>query len=115
MLICAPNSLQCYTFPHPVPIIAVFTKYDMLVENVTSQDTPANDDLYGDIEDDVDGLDDNGVDDGSTTQVQESPINASYLALANEKLRNEMIKPFEKTLDVPWVAVSGLHTIRICS
>jgi hypothetical protein len=117
MFIYVPNLPQYNTYP-PVPIVAVFTKYDMLVTSMLPKSVTlaANDDLYGNIDDDVDSLDDNiDHDIGSTIGVKESPIDVSFLRLADDKLRNEIIKPFEKTLDVPWVVVSGLHATSIWS
>jgi DNA replication initiation complex subunit (GINS family) len=86
------------------------------VKNILPQSVTPDDDLYGDIEDDIDSLDDStDHDQGSTVEAKEPPIDASLLSLADDKLRNEMIKPFEKILDVPWVAVSGLHVTSILS
>jgi len=88
----------------------VFTKYDTLVKSIIPQGVD-NDNFYGDIEEEIDNLNDHDI--SSTSGAKEPPIDASFLSLADKKLRNEMIKPFEKTLNVPWVAVSGLHTPSI--
>jgi hypothetical protein len=88
--------------------VAVFTKYDDFVKRFQ----PADDDYFGgDIEEEIKNLN-NRIDPdlGLTIGANESPINPSVLPLADEELC-KMIKPFEKTLGVPWVAVSGLHRI----
>ena len=86
--------------------MVVFTKYDVLVESLR----PADDsDFYGDIEEDIAKLE-GGIehDIGSTIGANESPIDPSVLSRADEELR-KMVKHFERTLGVPWVAVSGQH------
>jgi hypothetical protein len=73
-----------------------------------------DDDFYGDIEEEIDDFDDDiDHETGSVVRAKESSIDPSVLSLAEEKLRNEMVKPFEQTLDVPWVAVSGMHAASI--
>jgi hypothetical protein len=69
--------------------------------------TEANlNDIYGDIEDDVDSPD-HDVD--STIAAMEPLLGMSMLPLADETLRNEIIKIFEQTLNALWVTVSGIH------
>ena len=86
--------------------MAVFTKYDVLVESFK----PADDsDFYGDIEEDIAKLESRIEHDiGSTIGANESPIDPSVLSRADEELY-KIIKHFKKTLSVPWVAVSGQH------
>src|ERR1700722_645837 len=98
--ICRHTLFYIITHP-PVPIIVVFTKYDTLVKSIIPQGVD-NDNFYGDIEEEIDNLNDHDI--SSTSGAKEPPIDASFLSLADKKLRNEMIKPFEKTLNVPWVA-----------
>lgn len=94
----------------PVPIVAVFTKYDVLVNSLIPVTPATDEDLYGDIMEDMDSAAagrDNDAD--SALDAREAPIDPSVLARADEKLRTEMIRPFEGALDIPWVAVSGAH------
>jgi hypothetical protein len=89
--------------------VAVFTKFDMLVESLKP---PDEEDFYGDIEKEIEDLD-KEVDPGSmgsNTGTSASQIDPHVLSLAESKLR-EMIAPFEKKLGVPWVKVSGLHIL----
>ena len=91
----------------PVPIVAVFTKYDVLVESLKPQDEG---DFYGDVEKEAEDLD-KGVspDMGLNIGTSVSQIDEHVLSLAKTELDN-MIEPFEETLrGVPWVNVSGLH------
>ena len=93
----------------PVPIVAVFTKYDVLVESLKP---PDEDDFYGDIEKEIEDLD-KGVnpDMGSNTGTSASQIDPDVLLSAETELY-KMIEPFEETLrGVPWVNVSGLHIL----
>ena len=88
--------------------MAVFTKYDVLVESFKDLD---EEDFYGDIEKEIEDLDkevdsDVGVNIGTSV----SQIDPHVLSLAENKLC-EMITPFEQTLGVPWVKVSGLHNL----
>jgi GTP-binding protein EngB required for normal cell division len=90
---------------YTVPIVAVFTKYDVLVESFKP---PDEEDFYGDIEKDIENLDkevDSDV--GLNTGTSASQTDPHVLSLAENRLR-EMITPFEKKLgvDVPWVKVS---------
>ena len=89
--------------------MAVFTKYDTLVESLKPRD--GEDSFYGDIEKETEDLD-KGVDPdmGLNTGTSESQIDPDVQSLAKRKLR-EMIAPFEETLGVPWVKVSGLHNL----
>ena len=87
--------------------MAVFTKYDVLVESFK----PPDEDFYGDIEKEIEDLDkevDSDV--GPNTGTSASQIDPHVLSLAENKLC-EMITPFEQTLGVPWVKVSGLHNL----
>jgi len=86
-----------------VPIVAVFTKYDVLVESFKP---PDEEDFYGDIEKEIKNLD-KEVDShmGLNMGTSASQIDPHVLSLAENKLC-EMIKPFEKKLGVPWVEVS---------
>ncbi|KAN0103785.1 hypothetical protein V8E52_011621 [Russula decolorans] len=88
---------------YTVPIVAVFTKYDVLVESFKP---PDEEDFYGDIEKEIENLGkevDSDV--GLNTGTSASQTNPHLLSLAKNKLC-EMIKPFEKKLGVPWVEVS---------
>jgi hypothetical protein len=90
--------------------VAVFTKYDVLVESFKP---PDEEDFYGDIEKDIENLDkevDSDV--GLNTGTSASQTDPHVLSLAENRLR-EMITPFEKKLgvDVPWVKVSGLDIL----
>jgi hypothetical protein len=90
--------------------VAVFTKYDVFVESLKPS---VEEDLYGDIEEDIKNLD-KGVDPnkGSNTGTSASQIDPQLLTLAEEKLRG-IITPFEKMLGVPWVKVSGLDILPL--
>jgi hypothetical protein len=91
----------------PVPVVAVFTKYDLLVESLK----PPDEDFYGDIEKEIENIDKEvDLDMGSNTGNSASQIDSHVLSLAKKKLC-EMITPFEETLGVPWVKVSGLHNL----
>ena len=73
--------------------MAVFTKYDVLVESLKPRE---EEDFYGDIEDLEMGL--NEIDPGVLSRA--------------EKELHEMIAPFDfEMLGVPWVKVSGLHIL----
>jgi hypothetical protein len=88
--------------------VAVFTKYDVLVHGLMP---PDEDDFYGDIERETEGLYeevDPNMD--STAGISASQIDPDVLSCAKEKLC-EMIAPFEGKLCVPWVEVSGLHIL----
>ncbi len=88
--------------------MAVFTKYDVLVDSLKP---PDEDDFYADIEKEIEGLDkeyDPNMD--LTAGTSASQIDPDVLSRAEEKLR-EMIAPFEEKLCVPWVKVSGLHIL----
>jgi hypothetical protein len=88
--------------------VAVFTKYDVLVENLKP---PDEEDFYGDIEKEIEDLDKEvDPDMGLNTKTLASQIDPHVLSLAEKKLC-EMITPFEKTLGVPWVKVSGLDIL----
>ena len=89
--------------------MAVFTKYDVLVESLKP---PDEEDFYGDIEKEIENLDKEVDPDsmGSNTGTSASQIDPHVLSLAEDKLR-EMIAPFEEKLGVPWVKVSGLHIL----
>jgi hypothetical protein len=86
-----------------VPIVAVFTKYDVLVDSLK----PAyENDFYGDIEKEIEDLDKEADPMDLTTGASTSQIDPDVLSSAEEKLC-EMIAPFEKQLSgVPWVKVS---------
>jgi hypothetical protein len=88
--------------------VAVFTKYDVLVESFKP---PDEEDFYGDIEKEIKNLD-KEVDShmGLNMGTSASQIDPHVLSLAENKLC-EMIRPFEETLGVPWVKVSGLDTL----
>jgi hypothetical protein len=90
--------------------VAVFTKYDVLVESLKP---PDEEDFYGDIEKEIENLDKEVVPDmGSNTGPSASQTDPQVLSLAEDKLC-EMITPFEETLGVPWVKVSGLHILLL--
>ena len=93
----------------PVPVVAVFTKYDVLVESLKP---PDEENFYGDIEKEIENLDKEVDPDtmGSNTGISTSQIDPHVLSLAEEKLC-DMIAPFKVTLSVPWVKVSGLHIL----
>ena len=89
--------------------MAVFTKYDVFVENLKPRD---EDEYYGDIEQQIEDLDkevdpDLEPDTGTLT----SQIDPKVLELAEDELC-KMIAPFEKGMGVPWVKVSGLHILH---
>jgi len=90
----------------PVPIVAVFTKYDVLVESLKPE---VEEDFYGDIEEDIENLE-KGVDldKGLNIGTSASQIDPQVLALAEEKLRG-IITPFEKMYHVSLLKVSGMH------
>jgi hypothetical protein len=89
----------------PVPIVAVFTKYDVLVESLNPLD---EEEFYGDIEKEIENLEKElGSHMDLNTGTSASQIDPHVLPLAEEKLC-EMITPSEGTLGVPWVKVSGL-------
>jgi hypothetical protein len=99
-----------YNKSPPVPIVAVFTKYDVLVESLKP---PDEEDFYGDIEKEIEDLDKEvDLDMGSNIGTSASQIDPHVLSLAKDKLC-EMITPFEEKLGVgvPWVKVSGLDII----
>ena len=102
------RSIKYNTSPS-VPIVAVFTKYDVLVESLRP---PDEEDFYGDIEEEIENLDkDVDPDIGWNTGTSASQIDPDVLSLAENEL-DEMIAPFEEILgDVPWVKVSGLHIL----
>jgi len=90
--------------------VAVFTKYDVLVESIKP---PNEEDFYGDIEKEIEDLDKEVDSDmGLNTRTSASQIDPHVLSLAKNKLC-EMITPFEEKLgvDVPWVKVSGLDIL----
>ena len=91
--------------------MAVFTKYDVLVESL--KPPPDEEDFYGDIEKEIEELG-KGVDHdmGLNTGTSSSHIDPELLSLAEKKLR-EMVTPFEEKWGhiVPWVKVSGLHNL----
>jgi hypothetical protein len=99
-----------YNRSSPVPIVAVFTKYDVLVESLRP---PDEEDFYGDIEKEIENLD-RGVDSdvGLNSGTSASQIDPHVISLAEKKLC-EMVTPFEETLGVPWVKVSGLHNLPL--
>ena len=90
--------------------MAVFTKYDVLVESLKP---PDEEDFYGDIEKEIENLD-KGIDSdiGLNTGTSASQTDPHVLSLAENKLC-KMIEPFEEKLgvDVPWVKVSGLDIL----
>ena len=92
----------------PVPIVAVFTKYDVLVENLK----PPGEDFYGDIEKEIEDLDKGvGPDIGLNTGTSVFQIDKHVLSLAETEL-DKMIESVEEMLGgVPWVKVSGLHIL----
>jgi hypothetical protein len=89
--------------------LAVFTKYDVLVESFKP---PDEEDFYGDIEQEIENLDkevdtDMGLNIGSSATQTDPHV----LSLAENRL-GEMIAPFEEKLGgVPWVKVSGLDIL----
>jgi len=88
-----------------VPIVAVFTKYDVLVESLKPID---EEEFYGDIEKEIENL---GKEPGPDTDLNtgtSAPIDPHVLSLAEKKV-GEMITPFEGKLGVPWVKVSVKH------
>ena len=88
--------------------MAVFTKYDVLVEGLKP---PDEEDFYGDIEKEIENLDKKVDSDmGLDTRTSASQIDPHVLSLAKKKLC-EMITPFGERLGVPWVKVSGLHIL----
>lgn len=89
--------------------MAVFTKYDVLVESLKP---PDEEDFYGDIEKEIENLDKEvDPDMGLNTGTSASQIDPQVLSLAEDKLW-DMITPFDEMLDgVPWVNVSGLHIL----
>jgi len=90
--------------------VAVFTKYDVLVDSLKPLD---EDDFYGDIEKEIEDLDkevDPNMD--STAGTSASQIDPDVLSEA-KRILSEMIMPFEKLLSVPWVKVSGLYTLTL--
>jgi hypothetical protein len=87
--------------------VAVFTKYDVLVESFKP---PDEEDFYGDIEKEIEDLEEVDPDMGLNTDLT-SQIDPDVLSLAENKLC-EMIAPFEEKLGVPWVKVSGLHILH---
>jgi hypothetical protein len=90
--------------------VAVFTKYDMLVESFKP---PEEEDFYGDIEKEIEDLGKEvDPDMGLITGTSASQIDPHVLSLAKNKLC-EMITPSEEKLgvDVPWVKVSGLDIL----
>jgi hypothetical protein len=94
--------------------VAVFTKYDILVESLKpigeSLEPSNEEDFYGDIEKEIENLDKVVPDLGSNTGPSASQIDPDVLSIAEDKLC-EMTTPFEETLGVPWVKVSGLHIL----
>jgi hypothetical protein len=89
--------------------VAVFTKYDVLVESLKP---PDEEDFYGDIEKEIEDLDKElDPDMGLNTGGSASKIDPGVLLLAENKLC-EMIAPFEEKLGVPWVKVSGVHILH---
>ena len=88
----------------------MFTKYDTLVESLIPP--VPDEDLYGDIEEDLQNLaiGDDG-DENSDAGADETALIESLFGAAQEKLNNEIVKPFEKILNVPWVAVSGMSVL----
>ena len=98
-----------YNTSPSVPIVAVFTKYDVLVESLKP---PVEEDFYGDIEKEIECLDkDVDPDIGLNTETSASQIDPHVLSLA-ENVLDKMIAPFEEILgNVPWVKVSGLHIL----
>ena len=102
-----PTPTIKYNKSLPVPIVAVFTKYDVLVESLKPSD---EEDFYGDIEQEIEDRD-RGVSPDIVlyTGTSASQIDEHVLSQAKTELDN-MIKPFEEMLGgVPWVKVSGLH------
>jgi hypothetical protein len=89
--------------------VAVFTKYDVLVESFKP---PDEEDFYGDIEKEIENLDKEvDFDVGLNTGTSAFPIDPHVLSLAEWKFR-EMIAPFkEKLSGVPSVKVSGLDIL----
>ncbi|KAF8492227.1 hypothetical protein F5888DRAFT_935594 [Russula emetica] len=88
-----------------VPIVAVFTKYDVLVESLKPLD---EEEFYGDIEKEIENLEKevgHGMGPGLNTGAPASQIDPHVLSLAEEKLC-EMITPFKEKLGVPQVKVS---------
>jgi hypothetical protein len=88
--------------------VAVFTKYDVLVESLKP---PYEEDLYGDIKKEIENLN-NEVDPDIdlNTGNSASQIDPHVLSLAEKRL-GEIIRPYEETLGVPWVKVSGQHIL----
>ena len=89
----------------------MFTKYDTLVESLIPP--VPDEDLYGDIEEDLQNLAIGGdSDQDSDIGSDETALIESLFGAAQEKLNNEIVKPFEKILDVPWVPVSGMSIFQ---
>ena len=69
------------------------------------------DDIYGDIENEIENLEEVDPDTGLITGIPTSQIDPDLLSEAETRL-DEMIEPFEWMLrGVAWVKVSGLHVL----
>ena len=80
----------------------------MLVESLKP---PDEDDFYGDIEKEIENLEEVDPDTGLNTETSASQIDPDLLSLAETEL-GKMIEPFEEMLNgIPWVNVSGLHIL----
>jgi hypothetical protein len=78
---------------------------------VESLNPPDEDDFYGDIEKEIENLEEVDPDTGLNTGTSASQIDPDVLSSAETEL-DKMIEPFEKMLcGVPWVKVSGLHIL----
>ena len=97
--------------------MAVFTKYDVLIESLKppgdldeSLEPPNEEEFYGDIEKEIETSDKVVPDVDSNTGPSASQIDPHVLSLAEDKFC-KMITPFKETFGVPWVKVSGLHIL----
>jgi len=89
-----------------VPIIAVLTKYDKLVDSLMPP-KEEEEDLYGDIEEAI-GMNDD-VDcsaDLETLAAEAPPVDPDILSHADSKLSEEFVQAESGLKDVPWVGVS---------
>ena len=80
----------------------------MLVESLKP---PDEDDFYGDIEKDIENLEEVDPNTGLNTGTSASQLDPDLLSSAETEL-GKMIEPFEDMLrGVRWVNVSGLHIL----
>jgi hypothetical protein len=97
-----------YNKSSPVPVVAVFTKYDVLVESLKLLD---EEDLSGDIEQKIEDLEKEvGPKIDLNAGTSPSKTDLDVLSDAEEKLC-KMITPFEVKWGVPWVKVSGMDIL----